>query len=68
MVFLGTKYFDGVQGVAKSMPSAIKWFKAGADLGNRKAMLALGMTYLSDEPGIVKDEHSGLFWIKKQQH
>jgi TPR repeat protein len=64
MEFLGRKYFDG-QGVAKNIPLAFKWFKDGANLGDRKSMLALGETYLSGGVGVVKDEKSGLFWIKK---
>jgi hypothetical protein len=65
MIFNGELYFDGKQGVARSIPSAIKWFRAGADLGDRQAMLALGQTYLADGPGVVKDERSAMFWIKR---
>ena len=65
MIFNGELYLDGKQGVARSIPTAIKWFKTGAEQGDRQAMLALGETYLVDAPGIVKDERSGLFWIKK---
>lgn len=65
MIFNGEIFLDGKQGVARSIPTAIRWFKAGADMGDRQAMLALGETYLTEAPGIVKDERSGLFWIKK---
>jgi len=65
MIFNGETFLDGKQGVARSIPTAIKWFRAGADEGDRQAMLALGETYLVDAPGIVKDERSALFWIKK---
>lgn len=65
MIFNGETFLDGKQGVARNIPAAIKWFRAGADQGDRQAMLALGETYLVDAPGIVKDERSALFWIKK---
>lgn len=65
MIFNGELYFDGKQGIARSIPAAIKWFRAAADLGDRQAMLALGETYLADVPGVVKDERSAMFWIKR---
>jgi TPR repeat protein len=65
MIFLGKVYFDGKHGIARNMPLAIKWFNAGAKIGDRQAMLALGEAYLAHEPGMVKDEQSGIFWIKK---
>ena len=65
MIFNGELYFDGKQGVARSIPTAIKWFRAAADLGDRQAMLTLGETYLAEVPGFTKDERSALFWIKK---
>ena len=64
MVFMGMIYSGGKNGIAKSNLSAIKWFKEGAEKGDRQAMLALGEAYLEGK-GALKDENTGLFWIKK---
>ncbi len=65
MVFLGLEYFNGKHGIARNMPAALKWFKAGSELGDRQAMFSLGIAYMGDLPGMAKDEKTGLFWIKK---
>lgn len=40
---LGTLYYSGKNGLAKSYPEAYKWFKAAADKGNFTAQYNVGM-------------------------
>jgi TPR repeat protein len=64
-LFIGQAYAGGRQGVKQNPAAAIKAFTAGAELGDRQAMLALGESYLGNTPGFTPDERSGVFWIRK---
>jgi len=59
---LGLLYEQGA-GVPQNIPSALDWFKEGADLGNAKARYNLGRIYMEGGP-VKKDPVLSYMWLK----
>jgi TPR repeat protein len=60
-------YRDGL-GVTKSLPDAVKWFRAAAEQGYPLAEAALGARYAAGQ-GVAKDHVQALAWtLRAESH
>jgi TPR repeat protein len=53
-MLLGQLHYQGLYGISKNYPMALRYFHAAADRGNEQAATYLGYMYLRGE-GVEKD-------------
>ncbi|WP_226661447.1 serine/threonine-protein kinase [Microbulbifer aggregans] len=61
---LGYLYYEGC-GVAKNRAKALKFFRAGADLGNATSMTWVGSAYLNGWGDVEKSQSKAVPWFQK---
>jgi uncharacterized protein len=64
MTLIAEIYKDGVS-VKRDPAEAARWYRLGADVGDRQATFALGIMMLNGAPGVTKDRTAALSLFEK---